>query len=458
MKLPMPEALSIRDGALFIEDRKASDLAREFGTPLYVVSDAQLRANLAEFRDAFARHWPEGNTRILPALKANTAIAVRRILNSEGAGCDIFGPGELEAALRGGVDPALISVNGSLKDRAIIARAIEIGARIVLDSPAEMETCIQEARARGKTAHVMLRLKPNMSDLELVSDFYPERTIRELTQIIKYGIPTSEVLAMAPRLHAAPELDLIGYHVHMGRHSKAFEVWGALIGGCVALMKRLSDLMDGHAPKVVDFGGGFPAPDDDDYDVAVHEGPTPSVADYLRYICETFRTEMARNGLPVEGVTLEVEPGRALHANTALHLTTVRNTKTETETMNGWRWAETDTSEGFLGIHGLNLDAPPFPLIFGDKADVAHETVTDVVGISCNAEMLFHQVSAPQLEAGDVLAFCNTGAYLEPAANNFNALPRPGMALVCGDKAAMIRRHETVEDVFARDVIPDFVG
>ena len=83
------------------------------------------------------------------------------------------------------------------------------------------------------------------------------------------------------------------------------------------------------------------------------------------------------------------------------------------------------------------------------------DVVTDMVGQTCNAELLSNQVKAPALEEGDVVALLNTGSYIEPMSANFNALPRPGTVLVCGDQAQLIKRHETVDEVFSRDIIPD---
>ena len=450
----LSESLSIRNGKLFIEECSVDEIAREFGTPIYIVSEHQLRHNYRLFKNAFKKCWPEGETRILPALKANPSIAVRRILTQEGAGCDIFGPGELEAAIRGGVEPSKISVNGSIKAASVIRRAIEAGARIVLDSPRELALCTVEAKKLNKEARVMLRLKPHMAALETKSDFLPSWSIRDLTQIIKYGIPTSEVIELARTIRSLEGIDLVGYHIHMGRHSKDLNVWKSLVTAYVEMIARLDKLMDGYVPKVVDFGGGFPSPDDCDTDVAVKEGPIPSIDEYFACISETFRNAMKNAGLSTDGITLEVEPGRSLHNNTAIHVTKVCNTKTEKENK-PWRWAEVDTSEMFLGIGGLNLSAPPFDFVVANKADASPTHKSDIAGLTCNAEMLFHQVPVPDLECGDLVAFLNTGSYKEPCANNFNALPRPGMALVNGKDCSMIRRHETIEDVFSRDIVPD---
>src|SRR5690349_17660604 len=109
------DCLSEREGRLWMEECDLEEIARRFGTPVYVVSEAQLRRNARRLQEAFAAAWPNGEARLLPSLKANLSLALRRILSDEGAGCDTFGPGELHAALEAGVPPGLISVNGSSK-------------------------------------------------------------------------------------------------------------------------------------------------------------------------------------------------------------------------------------------------------------------------------------------------------------------------------------------------------
>src|SRR5215210_3156572 len=132
------ECLSVRDGHLFMEDCDTIGLVERFGSPMYVVSEDQLRRNARRFARAFGDRWPEGDVNVLPSIKANFSLALRRILTQEGMGCDTFGAGELSAALRSEVAPELISVNGSVKDQELIDRAVEAGARITLDSAAEL--------------------------------------------------------------------------------------------------------------------------------------------------------------------------------------------------------------------------------------------------------------------------------------------------------------------------------
>src|SRR5215469_15835115 len=119
---------SVRDGRLYAEELACTELAARFGTPLYVVSETRLRSNVRRLGVALAAGWPFGEARLLPSIKANPTLATRAVLTSEGAGCDTFGETEFEAALRAGVPPALISVNGASKSAALIRRAVAAGA------------------------------------------------------------------------------------------------------------------------------------------------------------------------------------------------------------------------------------------------------------------------------------------------------------------------------------------
>jgi len=444
--------LSVRSGRLHVEDCDAADLAREFGTPLFVISETHLRRGLQRYQRAFEECWGEGSVRIMPSFKACPIVAVRKALTQEGAGCDCFGPGEIEGALRGGVRPRDISVNGSIKDEALIERAVDIGARIVLDSRRELDLCEQVATRLGKQAFVMFRMKPYMANVHEPSDFYPVREIREMTQTIKYGIPNSALLPMGRRSLELAHVLPVGVHMHMGRHSKKLSIWQAMIREYVALLARLRDAMDGWTPNEVDFGGGFAAAADRETRVAVTDYPTPPIEMYAKAMTSEFREAMAGHGIPTEGIQIEVEPGRGLHNEAGIHLTTVRNIKRELEHIE-WAWAEVDTSEVFLSIGSLN-EEPPFDWLVANKADSEPVGRWDVVGLTCNYDCLYEQVEAPQLEAGDVLALLNTGSYIEPMAANFNALPRPGTVLVNGAEADLVKRHETVDEVFQRDEVP----
>ncbi len=159
--LDADDRLSIRDGELYLEECSLAELARRFGTPLNVVSQERLQRRAHEFTREFGEAWSEGPVQVLPSLKANFSLALRRLLTLEGLGCDTFGFGELRAALACGVPPELISVNGSSKSPALIRAAVAGGAHLTLDSLREVRLAVAVAAEEQTSATIRLRLRPD---------------------------------------------------------------------------------------------------------------------------------------------------------------------------------------------------------------------------------------------------------------------------------------------------------
>lgn len=453
----LDECLSVRDGRLFVEGCDAVELARRFGTPLYVLSENQLRRNARRISQAFGSRWPEGAVNVLPSFKANLSLALRRVLTLEGMGCDTFGPGELEAALRTGVDPALVSVNGTGKSAALVERAVAAGARITLDSLREIDLVRETARRLGQRATVRFRVRPDYADLELPSEFAEEDvSIRSFAKIYKPGIPTPDLIAAAPEVLGADELDVSGVMAHLGRHHHDPDVWRGMVRGVVATLVRLSNALGGWRPRELDLGGGFTTPRDPT-GRALRRGTgradrVPPIEDAAEVVTSTLREELHAAEIDAAGLTLEVEPGRALYADAGIHLASVVNVKEE-RGREPERWIETDTTEGFLP--DLLIEHSVFGILPASGMGAPTVEPVDVVGMSCGFDVLGRFVALPELVPGDVVAFLDTGAYQDAASSNFNALPRPASVLVCDDAAELVKRAETVDDVFRRDVIPE---
>ena len=447
------ECLSIADGRLQVEGCDAAALAERFGTPLSVISEDQLRRNARRFTRALQAAWPEGPARALPSIKANYTLALRCALTQEGLGCDVFGPAELHAALAGGVPPQLISVNGSGKTRALLEQAVTAGARVTLDSVRELDLVRAVARDLGRRAQVRFRIRPRYLELQQRSDF-SQGSVYETAQEYKPGIPTEELIAAGRDAVGAPELEVLGLMSHLGRHRNDLATWRAYGASAGETVAELVAAWDGWQPAELDLGGGYAAPRDPN--VWVHGGDiaqplAPAAEDVVEALAAGLRTGIAGR-LPLAGVTLEIEPGRALHADTGVHLTRVVNLKQQREPL-AWRWVETDTTEMFL--LDLLVEHCHFPVVAASRmAEPAAEPV-DVVGCSCGFDVLARQVRLPAVELGDTLAFLDTGAYEDGCAANFNALPRPAIVLVSGREAEVVRRAETIEDVFARDLVPE---
>lgn len=447
------ECLSIADGRLQIEGCDAAALAERFGTPLSVISEDHLRRNARRYTRALRTAWPEGESRALPSIKANYTLALRCALTQEGLGCDVFGPAELHAALAGGVPPQLISVNGTGKTRALLTQAVRVGARVTLDSVREIELVRAVARDLGRQAQVRFRMRPRYLDLQQRSDF-SEGSVYATAQEYKPGIPTDELIAAGRAALAAPELDVLGLMSHLGRHRNDTAMWRAYAASAGDTVAELAAAWDDWQPREIDLGGGYAAPRDPN--TWLHGGKldqprAPAAEDVVEALASGLRAGIAGR-VPLAGVTLEIEPGRALHADTGIHLTRVVNLKQQREPL-AWRWVETDTTEMFL--LDLLVEHCRFPVVAATRLGEEATEPVDVVGCSCGFDVLAHQVSLPAVELGDTLAFLDTGAYEDACAANFNALPRPAIALVNGAEAEIVRRAETIEDVFARDLVPE---
>jgi diaminopimelate decarboxylase len=452
----LDESLSIREGVLHIEGCAATDLAERFGTPLYVVSEDQLRRNARRFQGAFGARWP-GPFLLLPSIKANSSLALRRVLTEEGTGCDAFGAGELEAALRTGTPPGTISLNGPMKGNALLERAIRVGARITLDSGAELERTAAAAERLGTQAHVRLRFRPDLVGVDGPSEMSPDgASIRDAIQRYKAGIPTEDLLAIGPDEISDPNLDVAGIHLHLGRHSADPAMWGAAVDGLVELLKELKIAWEGWVPRELDLGGGFPAPRDPFGRLLPQRAGAPPRApgagSYADAICRPLAARLEELGIAAGGVQLEIEPGRGLYADAGIHLATVGNVKRQTEPV-PLVWVETDTSDSYLP--DVNLERNRWTCIPAEGAAASTTVVADVTGRTCALDVIVPDAELRPMEVGEILVFLDTGAYQDAAAANFNALPRPGTVLVTADRAELIRRHETIDDVFARDLIPE---
>lgn len=456
---PGGAAWDVRSGELWVDGRSCRSLAEEFGTPLYVVSERRLRSNAQWLSTAFQKAWPYGPARLLPSLKANPTLATRRILNEEGLGCDTFGETELALALAAGVDPALISVNGASKTPSLIRRALAVGARITLDSARELPLVEAIARATGTVAKVRLRVRPHFDDLVELTDFLTDgTTIRTAAQRYKAGIPYDDLVELGRKAIASDAVDLVGLHVHLGRHSADPDVWQKMVRDFVDVVAQLSSAWSGWMPLELDLGGGWPSSGDPTgrrHEAGRLRPPAMPADQYAGRVATALAEAFRERGLSPEGLILEAEPGRAIYADAGLHLARVTNVKQQTNP-EPRTWVETDTSELFLG--DTVVEQSFFIPVLVERVDEAPVVRTDVTGMSCNFDLLAPDVLLPAVREGELIAFLETGAYNEASASNFNGLPRPATVLVNGDQAEIIKRRESIEDVLARDSVPTWLG
>ncbi|MCE3011084.1 MAG: hypothetical protein LW875_10775, partial [Proteobacteria bacterium] len=257
-KFPKEQCLSERNEHLFIEECDTVKLVEKFGSPLFVISEQQLRNNYRHYKSAFSRHWPNGQVDILPANKANWNTAVRTILSEEGAGADIYSEGELHSALACNVPPDLISVNGGGKSDEMLQRCIEAGVRITVEDIDEPERINQIAARLNKIAQIRFRVKPDFPNLWKKTDFAIESTSIDMgIQIYKSGVPAQYLEDLGRQVLKMKNVELKGLHFHGGRHHNSLWYWRGMMKRYAQLVVHLCKAWGDYKPKELDIGGGF---------------------------------------------------------------------------------------------------------------------------------------------------------------------------------------------------------
>jgi diaminopimelate decarboxylase len=488
------DSLSIRNGRLYVEDRDAVELVGKFGSPIFVMSEKMLRSNIRRFKEAFEKNWPEGKVTVMPAIKANVTLSTRRILTQEGAGVDVYSPGELMAALNSGADPAVISVNGGGKDEEHIRNSIKSGCRLTLDDVDELDLVEKVANELNMKAKVRFRVRPDFPNLWRPTAFTLELVPIDLgTQAYKNGIPTEHVIELGKRVLKMKNVELVGFHLHTGRHHDTLWYWQGMMKQYVKLIATLKKEWGGYEPQEVSIGGGFPIPRDPfgrmmnradaplfmvffpimaflrifgdraRYKIlstimqliltrTPNKKLAPTIEDFAGAAMGSFRKAMLKHKLNMKGLHFQLEPGRSLYGNAGIHLSTVMKTKHQKKPI-VWNWVLLDTTYFFLT--GGTYEQHLHDFIVANKPDAKSVMTADIVGRSCYGDRMIPEVRVPELKSGDIIAILDTGAYQEVSASNFNALPRPATILVNGSSAEIIKRAETLEDVFSRDIVPE---
>jgi diaminopimelate decarboxylase len=458
------------------------------------MSENQIRRNVRRFQEAFKRGWPDGPLKVLPAAKANWIYAVQQILANEGCGCDVYSPGEITVALDIGFDHQYISVNGVPKEKDHIYRCIQEGVRITIDSVEEVDMIEQAANELNRVAKVRLRLKPAISGFTSHSDFVAEGLVPNDIAAMGYkgGLSFEQILAMGQRILKIKNLELVGFHEHHGRHDPSTRYWREQMKAFAKEIGRVCRALSGFKPQEIDIGGGFAIPRDPfnavtDYSeplqlaalYAVAKGlkvlgsngryralsklmdlivtrpnqtPAPSIEEYAVACTDTLRQELPKHGIDTRDLMLQIEPGRAMHGDAGIHLTRVMNIKRMTAPIR-WNVVVVDTTE--FWFTGGRYEHHLHDYVFANNTEAALVDKADIIGRSCYGDRLMPTVPIPNVKVGDILALFDTGAYQEVSMSNFNALARPATILVTDDQVSIIRRRETEEDVFRRDVLPE---
>jgi len=417
-----PRPFLYADNRLTCSGADLSELAETYGTPLYVYSADAIAERVAMLQTEFAA---VPNT-LCYAVKANSSLAILKLLSEQGCGFDIVSGGELERVRRA-APSALSRVVFSGVGKQVWEIDAALAADILLfnvESEAELEILSQRAEAAGKTAKVALRVNP---DVFAETHPYISTGLSEH----KFGIAIERARDVYRRAAELPNLEPVGVSVHIGSQIRAVEPFGQSLQRVRSLVDELRS--DGHNIRYVDAGGGFGI----EYGTEAFD-PASSVAAYAAAI---------RSALDGLNAHLLLEPGRFLVAQAGALLTRVLYTK-----QNGAkRFVITDAAMNDLIRPALyQAHHEILPVIADDRPS----QTADIVGPVCETGDFFaRDRTLPELRTGDLAVLLDAGAYGMSLASHYNTRVHPAEVLITRGQPRLIRKRETLDSILAPEVL-----
>jgi diaminopimelate decarboxylase len=425
-----PRGAQRRDGVLTLGGMDVRDLAEEFGTPVFVTDEADVRSRCRDYTDAFG----EG-AGVFYAAKAFCSRAVLRWVSSEGLGVDVCTGGELEVALSAGLDPATITMHGNNKLPAEISRAVGAGVgHVVVDSYEEIARLAFVAAEAGRRVRVLVRVTTGVEahTHEFMATAHDDQ---------KFGFSLGSGAAdeAVRRVLACPDLAFAGLHSHIG--SQIFDTAGFEVAAHRVLeLARRIQAEHGVAIAELDLGGGFGI-------AYTFEDDAPDVHSLAKSLRSIVTRQCAEAGLPEPRLT--IEPGRAIIGPSTVTLYEVGTIKD----VDGLRTYVSVDGGMSDNIRTALYDAS-YTCVLASRSSAAPPMLSRVVGRHCESGdiVVRHAYLPSDLAPGDLLAVAGTGAYCWSLASNYNHLPRPGVVAVTGGEAREIVRRESLDDLLRLDV------
>lgn len=410
-----------RNGALFCEELRVSDIASKVGTPFYLYSKNTLVSHFRAVDEAFG----EIPHIVCYSVKANSNLAVLHLMAREGAGADVVSGGELYRALTAGVDPKKIVFAGLGKTAAEIEYALDEGILLFnVESSQELMLINEIAVRKEIEAPVALRVNPEV-------DPKTHEYIATGLKQSKFGIPLSQAMAEYEVARRLPGLNPIGIHQHIGSQILDSAPFEASVKKVTNLANSLKVL--GLDIRIINIGGGFGIQYTDE------EAPAPE--------------QFARALVPLlsdSGCGVIMEVGRMIAGNAGILVTSVLFNKQGEEK----RFVVVDAAMNDLirpSLYQANHHIAP--VVYSDDAQ---DVKVDVVGPICESgDFLAQDRNLPEVQPGDLLAVFTAGAYGFAMSSNYNSRTRVPEILVSGQKAYVIRRRETYDDLIRGEAIPE---
>lgn len=434
------ETLKINtQGHLEIGGADCVELAKTFGTPLYVFDEAYIRKMMRVYRDTLKKYYGN-NGKILYASKAFSCKAIYRIADEENIGVDVVSGGELYTALQAGFSAENIYMHGNNKLDYEIGEALDAGIGcIVADAYSEIDKIDAEAQKRGICQRILIRINPGV-------EAHTHAFVQTATTDSKFGFSIADGTAERVTAYAMSKKNVVleGYHCHIGsqifeKHSFVLAV-NKCMDFAAEMQKKLSFRL-----QTLNIGGGFGIwYTDEDRKI-----PPEGYAEYLEALIQAVKEKASEYAMELPYLLLE--PGRSIIGEAGITLYTVGAIK------------DIPGVKKYLAVDGGMFDNPRYALyeskytpVLANRANEENTEIVSIAGKCCESgDLIAVNVNLPKAETGDILAILSTGAYNYSMAMNYNRNKIPPCVLVNKGKAEYIVKPQTYADITRNDVIPE---
>ncbi len=410
-----------------------TELAAEYGTPLYVMDENMVRKAVRRFMDSMEKYYG-GRGEVHYASKAFSCMEMCRIINSEGAGLDAVSIGELYTAVKAGFDVKKIGFHGNNKTDEELRYAVEVGVgHIIVDNISELERLEKIAAELGKKPSIMFRIKPGID--AHTHDFVKTG---QIDSKFGFALETGEAFEAVKQAVACSNVELTGIHCHIGSQIfdiAPFEEAARVMIGFISEIKNKLD----YEIKGLNLGGGFGIKylDSDD--------PSPFET-YMERVSKVVAEECERLG--VAQPFIYIEPGRSIAAPAGITLYTVGARK------------EIPNIRTYVSVDGGMPDNPRYILygseysaLVANKANEERSEKVTIAGKCCESgDLIGENMPLQHAESGDIIAVLATGAYNYSMSSNYNRLQKPAVVFVKDGASRVAVKRETLDDIIRNDI------
>lgn len=421
------------NGNLCIGGADCVELAKNFGTPLYVFDENLIRKTCREFKASIDEFYG-GNGLVLYASKAFSCKEMYRIVQSEGLGCDVVSAGELYTALSAGFKAENIFFHGNNKTPDEIEYALKAGVgRLVADNVTELENIQKIAEGLGVKAHIVLRIKPGID-----AHTHAYISTGQIDSKFGFALENGEAFEAVQKALEYKNVELHGFHCHIASQVCETTPFQEAAEVMLTFMNDVRERFNITMTEL-NLGGGFGVK------YIESDGQIP-FNEYMKNTAVALKNKAADLNFPVPKIF--IEPGRSVVAPAGLTLYTVGNVKT------------IENVRTYVSIDGGMGDNPRYALYQADytieianKASKEKDFVATVAGKCCESGDLIQEHAKMQTpEVGDIMAVLTTGAYCYSMASNYNRIPRAAVVMVNNGEPRVIVKRETYEDIIKNDI------